>query len=187
MESQDIVLEGEDTSQRAVTKLERESGRSLLPVARVQKILKADKELDGIAKEAVFVLSMATVSVSLIDIFTILESPDSIDTFILTVTRRETEYFFLGDIFEETNTLKLTAAKKKEGDGKVKDSIPPVENTLLHAFAQTKAHSVSPSAREDAQSEVASLPPSSRPSTPLSLGDGQSEQAEEMEEDDWYV
>ncbi|KAG8754532.1 hypothetical protein FRC14_004988 [Serendipita sp. 396] len=60
MESQDIVLEGEDTSQRAVTKLERESGRSLLPVARVQKILKADKELDGIAKEAVFVLSMAT-------------------------------------------------------------------------------------------------------------------------------
>ncbi|KAG8811037.1 hypothetical protein FRC18_003701 [Serendipita sp. 400] len=67
MESQDIVLEGEDTSQRAITKLERESGRSLLPVARVQKILKADKELDGIAKEAVFVLSMATVSVFLID------------------------------------------------------------------------------------------------------------------------
>ncbi|PAV16876.1 histone-fold-containing [Pyrrhoderma noxium] len=38
----------------------REEGRSLLPVSRVQRIIKADKELPLVAKEAVFAISIAT-------------------------------------------------------------------------------------------------------------------------------
>ena len=40
---------------------ERAPGASLLPMSRVQKIMKADKELAGTAKEAVFLISVATV------------------------------------------------------------------------------------------------------------------------------
>ncbi|KAF9517215.1 hypothetical protein BS47DRAFT_1483419 [Hydnum rufescens UP504] len=39
---------------------ERPPGASLLPMSRVQKIMKADKELAGTAKEAVFLISVAT-------------------------------------------------------------------------------------------------------------------------------
>jgi len=40
--------------------LVRESGKSLLPISRVQKIMKADKELPIVAKEATFLISLAT-------------------------------------------------------------------------------------------------------------------------------
>ncbi|KAI0320189.1 hypothetical protein OF83DRAFT_1106284 [Amylostereum chailletii] len=42
------------------TALVREGGKSLLPFSRVQKILKADKELPMVAKEATFLISIAT-------------------------------------------------------------------------------------------------------------------------------
>jgi len=35
-------------------------GKSLLPFARVQKIIKADKDIPIVAKEAVFLISVAT-------------------------------------------------------------------------------------------------------------------------------
>ncbi|KAL5519987.1 hypothetical protein ACEPAG_1647 [Sanghuangporus baumii] len=37
----------------------REEGRSLLPISRVQRIIKADKDLPVVAKEAVFAISIA--------------------------------------------------------------------------------------------------------------------------------
>jgi hypothetical protein len=40
---------------------ERVLGQTLLPLARVQKIMKADKELAGTGKDAVFLISVATV------------------------------------------------------------------------------------------------------------------------------
>jgi DNA polymerase epsilon subunit 4 len=40
-----------------------ELGESILPMARVQKIMKADKELPNVTKEAVHTISVATVSV----------------------------------------------------------------------------------------------------------------------------
>lgn len=64
MASRDIVVDdeaGENEPSKNKNVLERAPGRSLLPVARVQKILKADKELDGVAKEAVFLISVATM------------------------------------------------------------------------------------------------------------------------------
>ncbi|EJU03221.1 hypothetical protein DACRYDRAFT_40613, partial [Dacryopinax primogenitus] len=40
-------------------KSERDVGKTLLPVARVQKILKADKEMSTCGKDAVFLISVA--------------------------------------------------------------------------------------------------------------------------------
>ncbi|KAG8968748.1 hypothetical protein FRC03_006203 [Tulasnella sp. 419] len=56
------------TSTRTVTKDDppdetpetRTPGTTLLPVARVQKIIKADKDLQAVSKEAVFLISVAT-------------------------------------------------------------------------------------------------------------------------------
>ncbi|KAF8270800.1 hypothetical protein EI94DRAFT_1680204 [Lactarius quietus] len=45
---------------KATVALARESGKSLLPISRVQKIMKADKELPIVAKEATFLISLAT-------------------------------------------------------------------------------------------------------------------------------
>ncbi|KAF8574328.1 histone-fold-containing protein, partial [Ramaria rubella] len=39
---------------------DRPPGKSLLPISRVQKIIKADKELPSCNKEAVFLVSVAT-------------------------------------------------------------------------------------------------------------------------------
>ncbi len=43
---------------------ERVFGTSLFPLARVQKIMKADKEMPPASKEAVFLIAIATVSCS---------------------------------------------------------------------------------------------------------------------------
>ncbi|KAL1742037.1 hypothetical protein HDZ31DRAFT_44141 [Schizophyllum fasciatum] len=40
--------------------LEREPGKSLLPFTRVQKIIKADKEIPMVARDATFLISLAT-------------------------------------------------------------------------------------------------------------------------------
>ncbi|KAG1877032.1 hypothetical protein C8R48DRAFT_745479 [Suillus tomentosus] len=39
---------------------EREPGKSILPFSRVQKIIKADKELPIVARDATFLISLAT-------------------------------------------------------------------------------------------------------------------------------
>ncbi|KAI0300259.1 hypothetical protein BC826DRAFT_992332 [Russula brevipes] len=48
------------TATKATAAPVRESGKSLLPISRVQKIMKADKELPTVAKEAAFLISLAT-------------------------------------------------------------------------------------------------------------------------------
>jgi len=45
---------------------ERAPGTTLLPLSRVQKIMKADKELGAAGKEAVFLIAVATVCVRFI-------------------------------------------------------------------------------------------------------------------------
>ncbi|KAG3230024.1 hypothetical protein P692DRAFT_20718067, partial [Suillus brevipes Sb2] len=39
---------------------QRELGKSILPFSRVQKIIKADKELPIVARDATFLISLAT-------------------------------------------------------------------------------------------------------------------------------
>ncbi|KIJ54907.1 hypothetical protein M422DRAFT_775107 [Sphaerobolus stellatus SS14] len=48
------------TQSKAQPNADRPPGKSLLPTARVQKIMKADKELPSCNKEAVFLISVAT-------------------------------------------------------------------------------------------------------------------------------
>ncbi|KAF8517421.1 histone-fold-containing protein, partial [Hysterangium stoloniferum] len=45
---------------KAPPNADRPPGKSLLPTARVQRIMKADKELPSCNKEAVFLISVAT-------------------------------------------------------------------------------------------------------------------------------
>ncbi|KAM6494131.1 Histone-like transcription factor (CBF/NF-Y) and archaeal histone domain containing protein [Amanita muscaria] len=55
---------GPPTKKRKIRKeatiLEREPGKSLLPFSRVQKIIKADKDIPMVARDAVFLISLAT-------------------------------------------------------------------------------------------------------------------------------
>ncbi|KIM25809.1 hypothetical protein M408DRAFT_330993 [Serendipita vermifera MAFF 305830] len=187
---------------------DRVPGKSLFPVARVQKILKADTELAGIAKDAVFLVSIATErfiarvseaakSQAGREKRTTVQRKD-----ILTVTRREAEYYFLGDILGEAPSAKPSlwgskSTKEKPadttgGDGQAKGTDAP----LLRAFGMAEKgkegedEDEGEGSREDdgAQSEGVSLPPSSRPSTPLSLGDDEEYEYtepvdDEMEED----
>ncbi|KAF9561347.1 hypothetical protein CPC08DRAFT_610871, partial [Agrocybe pediades] len=45
---------------REAVELKREPGKSLLPFSKVQRIIKADKEIPIVAKEATYLISLAT-------------------------------------------------------------------------------------------------------------------------------
>jgi len=55
-----VPPEQKERERKEPVELVREQGRSLLPFARVQKIIKADKEIPAVAKEAAFLISFAT-------------------------------------------------------------------------------------------------------------------------------
>lgn len=63
-ESANVPVEAKTKKPKAQAKAapnaDRPPGKSLLPTARVQKIMKADKELPSCNKEAVFLISVAT-------------------------------------------------------------------------------------------------------------------------------
>jgi len=112
----------------------REPGKSLLPISRVQKIIKADKEIPIIAKDATFLISIATEefikrlsqaghSVSEREKRSIVQHRD-----IATVVRRADEFLFLEDIMPWTTSDALAKRMK------------PNENaaTLLDKFVASK-------------------------------------------------
>lgn len=45
-----------------VSLMEKQRGTTVFPISRVRKIIKADKDLDMMTAEAVFMVSVATVS-----------------------------------------------------------------------------------------------------------------------------
>ncbi|PWY99770.1 histone-fold-containing protein [Testicularia cyperi] len=51
---------GADTPSKASSPQKRQAGASVLPMARVQRIIKADRDVDICSKEATFLISMAT-------------------------------------------------------------------------------------------------------------------------------
>ncbi|KAF9236523.1 hypothetical protein BU15DRAFT_49969 [Melanogaster broomeanus] len=64
-EAEQVGGEGSTTKKQAGKKegpvlREREPGKSILPFSRVQKIVKADKDLPIVAKDATFLISLAT-------------------------------------------------------------------------------------------------------------------------------
>lgn len=67
MQSVEVIDEepGDDTNSGTMNKKQkqepqRELGKSILPFSRVQKIIKADKELPIVARDATFLISLAT-------------------------------------------------------------------------------------------------------------------------------
>lgn len=53
-------IERKKQKQKAADPLAREPGKSLFPISRVQRVLKADKELPIVSREAVLLISLAT-------------------------------------------------------------------------------------------------------------------------------
>ncbi|KAF8650136.1 hypothetical protein AX16_005372 [Volvariella volvacea WC 439] len=56
----DAPTEKKKREKREPVELTRERGKSLLPFSRVQKIIKADKDIPIVAKDATFLISLAT-------------------------------------------------------------------------------------------------------------------------------
>lgn len=110
----------------------REPGKSLFPISRVQKIIKADKEIPIVAKDATFLISLATEefikrlcqaghSVSERDKRSIVQHKD-----IATVVRRADEFLFLEEIMPWTTS------------GGPAKRTKPKENTALDKFVVSK-------------------------------------------------
>ncbi|EJC97954.1 uncharacterized protein FOMMEDRAFT_114740 [Fomitiporia mediterranea MF3/22] len=116
----------------------REEGRSLLPVSRVQRIIKADKELPIVAKEAVFAISIATEEfIKRIaaasqrqaerDHRTIVQRKD-----LAVVVERADEFFFLEDLLTWTQEEKPQATKKSSKTAK--EASGPKSTSVLQDF-----------------------------------------------------
>ncbi|KAL5501639.1 DPB3 [Sanghuangporus vaninii] len=106
----------------------REEGRSLLPISRVQRIIKADKDLPVVAKEAVFAISIATEE--FIKRVTAASQRQAERENRMTVQRKDfatvaskaDEFFFLEDVLmwlqeDKVQTIKKTSKKAKVTSG----------------------------------------------------------------------
>ncbi|KAG6854677.1 hypothetical protein C0991_003325 [Blastosporella zonata] len=82
----------------------RETGKSLLPISRVQKIIKADKDIPIVAKDATFLISLATEEFikRLVEAGKMVAERERRATVqhkdIATVVRRADEFLFLEEI-----------------------------------------------------------------------------------------
>ncbi|KAF8237119.1 histone-fold-containing protein, partial [Tricholoma matsutake] len=115
--------------------LVREAGKSLLPFARVQKIIKADKDIPMVAKDATFLISIATEEF----IKRLSEASKSVaerekrstvqHKDIATAVRRVDEFIFLEEIIPWLSSESVTKRKPKGTSSGIK-GIP----TLLDQF-----------------------------------------------------
>ncbi|KAL5482594.1 DPB3 [Sanghuangporus weigelae] len=106
----------------------REEGRSLLPISRVQRIIKADKDLPVVAKEAVFAISIAAEEfIKRVTAASQRQAERENRTTVqkkdlATVASRADEFFFLEDILmwrqeDKAQTIKKTSKKAKVTSG----------------------------------------------------------------------
>jgi DNA polymerase epsilon subunit 4 len=101
--------------------LVRESGKSLLPLSRVQKIMKADKELPMVAKEAAFLISSAAeefikrLSEASYHIAHREKRVTVQQRDIASVTRRADEFLFLEEIIPWPDASDAPARRKLPG------------------------------------------------------------------------
>ncbi|KAI0269852.1 histone-fold-containing protein [Gloeopeniophorella convolvens] len=123
--------------------LARDSGKSLLPISRVQKILKADKELPMVAKEATFLISLAAEEFvkRLSEASHHVASREKRVTVqqrdIASVARRADEFLFLEEIIPWPDATDAPARKKPQG---TKTAEPPAEgNRTMLDFMKKKA------------------------------------------------
>ncbi|KAH0586143.1 Transcriptional activator HAP5 [Termitomyces sp. J132] len=115
--------------------LVREAGKSLLPFARVQKIIKADKEIPIVAKDATFLISLATEEFikRLTEAGKMVAEREKRATVqhkdIATVVRRADEFLFLEEIIPWVSVDPL-AKRKQRGMGAITDR----EQQTIHQF-----------------------------------------------------
>ncbi|KAH9969616.1 hypothetical protein BC827DRAFT_1161396 [Russula dissimulans] len=125
--------------------LVRESGKSLLPLSRVQKIMRADKELPTVAKEAAFVISLATEEfikrlseashhIAQRDKRVTVQQRD-----IASVTRRADEFLFLDEIIPWPDASDAPPRRKLPGN--VKSTGTNEGNRTMSDFVTSKAGS----------------------------------------------
>ncbi|KAL0578958.1 hypothetical protein V5O48_003050 [Marasmius crinis-equi] len=120
--------------------LSREPGKSLLPFSRVQKIIKADKDIPIIARDATFLISLATEEfikrlcqegqrIAEREKRSTVQSKD-----LATIVRKADEFMFLEEILSarppEAPKRKPKALEEKEKEGE-----QPNGPTLLDHFA----------------------------------------------------
>jgi len=128
---------------REVPPLTRDPGKSLLPFSRVQKILKADKELPIVAREATFLISLATEEFikRIAEESRIVASRENRITVqykdVANVVRRTEKFMFLDEIVPfqppQTNPQPRQRKSKTADDGK------PRPTTMLDAFVKKNA------------------------------------------------
>ncbi|KAG2059695.1 hypothetical protein BDR06DRAFT_949075 [Suillus hirtellus] len=146
MQSVEVVDEepGDDTNSGAMTKKrkekepqhEREPGKSILPFSRVQKIIKADKELPIVARDATFLISLATEEFirRLSEACQKLAERERRTTVqqkdVASVVRRADEFMFL----EEIIAFQRTEPPQKRKPKALQDAESQSEPTMLDKF-----------------------------------------------------
>ncbi|KAG1786811.1 uncharacterized protein HD556DRAFT_1449307 [Suillus plorans] len=146
MQSVEAVDEepGDDTNSGAMTKKrkekepqrERELGKSILPFSRVQKIIKADKELPIVARDATFLISLATEEFirRLSEACQKLAEREKRTTVqqkdVASVVRRADEFMFL----EEIIAFQRTEPPQKRKPKALQDAESQSEPTMLDKF-----------------------------------------------------
>ncbi|KAI6094656.1 hypothetical protein EDD16DRAFT_1502858 [Pisolithus croceorrhizus] len=131
-----IDVEAVPSEQAVKETHEREAGKSVLPFARVQKIIKADKDLPMVARDAAFLISMATEEFikRLAQASQKVAEREKRSTVqqrdVASVTRRADEFFFLDEIISGPQP---TTAKRKPRALQEEQSVLE-EPTLLDRF-----------------------------------------------------
>ncbi|KAG7445795.1 histone-fold-containing protein [Guyanagaster necrorhizus] len=121
----------------------RETGKSLFPVSRVQKIIKADKDIPIIAKEATFLISLATEEFikRLCEAAHKSAERNSRQTVqhkdLATIVRKADEFLFLEDIIPWAVADGPVVKRKPKQPGA--DSSGDAGLTLLDQFVTKKA------------------------------------------------
>ncbi|KXN88145.1 Putative transcription factor C16C4.22 [Leucoagaricus sp. SymC.cos] len=131
-EGEEAVPEKKKRKKKAPGTQEREPGKSLFPFSRVQKIIKADREIPLVTKDAVFLIALATEAfieglaaaaqrVAEKERRTTVRHQD-----IATVVRKADEFMFLEDIVPwltwESETKRTKARSDANGDKPDKSS-----------------------------------------------------------------
>lgn len=134
---------GKTTAKHTVA-LVRESGKSLLPISRVQKIMKADKELPMVAKEATFLISLATEE--FIKRFS--EASHRIahrekritvqQRDVASVARRTDEFLFLEEIMSLPDDAPDVPARRKPQASKKSTATSTSENRSISDFVTSR-------------------------------------------------
>ncbi|KAG8908431.1 hypothetical protein FRB99_006636 [Tulasnella sp. 403] len=137
---------------------ERVHGSTLLPLARVQKIMRADKELSNTSKEAVFLVSCATEAfvqrfARSINQQAHRESRLTIQQKDLaSVVHRSPEYSFLQEIIPLPMPASLAVAKRQEKEAK--KNAMPANAPIVKAFGSKATTSVSSKGKGKAKSNT---------------------------------